>query len=144
MTTIRRRAVRNRHNPRRKKDHAMTTMKRFIDKLMKQMTLAEKIGQLNLLTPGGNAVTGSVVNDNVEGKIRDGLVGGMFGTGPLENIIRIQELAMSTSRLKIPLIFGSDVIHGHKTIFPIPLAMSCSWDMALIEKSARIAAIEAT
>lgn len=122
----------------------MSKMNSFIDKLMKKMTLDEKIGQLNLLTPGGNAVTGAVVNDNVEGKIRDGLVGGMFGTGELDNVIKIQEMAMTTSRLKIPLLFGSDVIHGYKTVFPVPLGLSCSWDMKLIEQSARIAAVEAT
>ena len=115
----------------------------FVSNLMKQMTLDEKIGQLNLVTPGG-AVTGSVVSSDVESKIKKGQVGGLFGiTGP-DKIRRAQELAVNNSRLKIPLLFGLDVIHGHQTVFPIPLGLSCSWDMELIEKSARIAAIEGT
>ncbi len=115
----------------------------FVSKLMKQMTLDEKIGQLNLVTPGG-AVTGSVVSKDVESKIRNGQVGGLFGiTGP-DKIKQAQEIAVNNSRLKIPLLFGLDIIHGHKTIFPIPLGLSSSWDMELIERSARIAAIEGT
>jgi len=118
-------------------------MNAFVSNLMKQMTLDEKIGQLNLVTPGG-AVTGSVVSSDVESKIRKGQVGGLFGiTGP-DKIRRAQELAVKNSRLKIPLLFGLDIIHGHQTVFPIPLGLSCSWDMELIEKSARIAAIEGT
>ena len=111
--------------------------------LMKQMTIDEMIGQLNLVTPGG-AVTGSVVSKDVETKISKGQVGGMFGIIGPDKIRKAQELAVTTSRLKIPLFFGSDVIHGHKTVVPIPLALSCSWDMDLIERSARLAAIEST
>lgn len=118
-------------------------MNSFVSNLMSKMTLEEKIGQLNLLTPGGGIATGAVVNSDVESKIKAGKVGGMFGTIGVENIKRVQELAM-TSRLKIPLIFGSDVIHGYKTTWPIPLGLSCSWDMQMIERSARIAANEAT
>ena len=122
---------------------ADTKMNGFISKLMKQMTLDEKIGQLNLVTPGG-AVTGSVVSKDVESKIRNGQVGGLFGiTGP-DKIKQAQEIAVNNSRLKIPLLFGLDIIHGHKTVLPIPLGLSCSWDMELIERSARIAAIEGT
>ena len=118
-----------------------TKMNSFVNALMAKMTVDEKIGQLNLVTPGG-AVTGSVVSKDVEGKIRKGQVGGLFGiTGP-DKIRQAQELAVNNSRLKIPLLFGLDVIHGHKTVFPIPLGLSCSWDMKLIEKSARIAAVE--
>ena len=118
-------------------------MNSFISDLMSKMTLDEKIGQLNLVTPGG-AVTGSVVSKGVDDKIRKGLVGGLFGiTGP-DKIRKAQEIAVNNSRLHIPLIFGLDVIHGHKTVFPIPLGLSCTWDTALIEKSARIAATEAT
>src|SRR5665213_1320660 len=120
-----------------------TKMKTFIDALMKKMTLNEKIGQLNLVTPGG-AVTGAVVSKDVDEKIRKGDVGGLFGiTGP-DKIRGIQEIAVKNSRLHIPLIFGLDVIHGHRTIFPIPLGLSASWDTSLIKKSARIAANEAT
>ena len=116
---------------------------RFVSELMSKMTVDEKLGQLNLLTPGG-AVTGSVVSTDVEKKIKSGLVGGIFGTRGADKIRQMQEIAVNNSRLKIPLIIGSDVIHGHQTIFPIPLALSCSWDMEMIEKTARQAAREAT
>ena len=120
-----------------------TKMNNFINTLMNKMTLDEKIGQLNLVTPGG-AVTGSVVSKDVDSKIRNGEVGGLFGiTGP-DKIRSAQEIAVKSSRLHIPLIFGLDVIHGHRTIFPIPLGLSTSWDTTLIRKSARIAANEAT
>ena len=120
-----------------------TKMNQFINTLMGKMTLEEKIGQLNLVTPGG-AVTGSVVSKGVEEKITKGQVGGLFGiTGP-GKIRQAQDLAVQKSRLKIPLLFGLDVIHGHKTIFPIPLALSCSWDMPMIKHSAQIAATEAS
>lgn len=112
--------------------------------LMAKMTLEEKIGQLNLIIPGGAAVTGSVVSTDVENKIKKGLVGGLFGITSPEKVRKAQELAVNGSRLHIPMIFGLDVIHGHKTIFPIPLGLSTSWDMGLIEQSARIAAKEAT
>ncbi len=120
------------------------TMNNFITSLMKKMTLDEKIGQLNLLTPGGGIATGAVVSSDVETKISKGQVGGLFGVIGEEKIRQAQEIAVTKSRLKIPLLFGSDVIHGYKTTFPIPLALSCSWDMLMIERSARIAATEAT
>ncbi len=116
----------------------------FVSNLMKKMTLDEKIGQLNLLTPGGGVATGAVVSSDVEGKIKNGQVGGLFGVIGVDKIKVAQDFAVNNSRLKIPLIFGSDIIHGYKTIFPIPLGLSCSWDMKAIEQSARIAAIEAT
>ena len=119
-------------------------MNSFVSTLMKKMTLDEKIGQLNLLTPGGGIATGAVVSTDVEKKIKEGNVGGLFGIIGVEKIKVAQDYAVSQSRLKIPLIFGSDIIHGYKTIFPIPLGLSCSWDMNVIEQSARIAAIEAT
>ncbi|HVF81795.1 MAG TPA: glycoside hydrolase family 3 N-terminal domain-containing protein, partial [Flavisolibacter sp.] len=119
-------------------------MTAFVTKLMSQMTLDEKIGQLNLVTPGGGVATGAVVSSDVEGKIKTGKVGGLFGVIGVDKIRQAQELAVNGSRLKIPLIFGSDIIHGYKTTFPIPLGLSCSWDPALIERSARIAAAEAT
>ena len=119
-------------------------MKTFIDNLMKKMTIEEKIGQLNLLTPGGGVATGAVVSSDVETKIKAGNVGGLFGVIGVEKIKVAQDFAVNQTRLKIPLIFGSDIIHGYKTIFPIPLGLSCSWDMNLVEKSARIAALEAT
>lgn len=117
-------------------------MNAFISSLMNKMTVDEKIGQLNLVTPGG-AVTGSVVSQDVDEKIRQGKVGGLFGiTGP-EKVRQVQGIAVHDSRLHIPLLFGLDVIHGLQTVFPIPLAMSCTWDTLLIEKAARIAAREA-
>lgn len=127
--------------------HAQTMdrkMNVFIDNLMSKMTVEEKIGQLNLLTPGGGVATGAVVSNDVEKKIREGNVGGLFGVIGVDKIKVAQDFAVNNTRLKIPLIFGSDIIHGYKTIFPIPLGLSCSWDMTLIEKSARIAALEAT
>ena len=119
-------------------------MNAFITNLMGKMTLDEKIGQLNLVIPGNAAVTGGVVSTDVDGKIRNGQVGGLFGiTGP-GKVRKAQQIAVESSRLHIPLIFGLDVIHGHKTMFPIPLGLSCTWDTALIRKSASIAASEAT
>ena len=121
-----------------------SVMKTYISNLMKRMTLEEKIGQLNLLTPGGGVATGAVVSSDVENKIRRGQVGGLFGVIGVEKIRQAQTLAVTGSRLKIPLIFGSDIIHGYKTTWPIPLGLSCSWDTALVEESARMAANEAT
>lgn len=115
-----------------------------VDSVLTLMTINEKIGQLNLLTAGHRIPTGAVVSTDVETKIKDGKVGGLFGLKGPEKIRRAQKIAVEGSRLKIPLLFGLDVIHGYKTVFPIPLALSCSWDMNLIEKTARIAATEAT
>ncbi|WP_153798264.1 beta-glucosidase BglX [Foetidibacter luteolus] len=123
---------------------ANAKMNAYINNLMSKMTLEEKIGQLNLVVPGGGSVTGSVVSQGVDDNIRKGNVGGLFGiTGP-DKIRKIQDIAVKNSRLHIPIIFGLDVIHGHRTIFPIPLGLSTCWDMNLIERSARIAASEAT
>lgn len=119
-------------------------MNSFITDLMKKMTLDEKIGQLNLLTPGGGILTGSVVNPDVEAKIKSGKVGGLFGIIGVDKIKKAQELAATQSRLKIPLLFGSDIIHGYKTTYPIPLALSCSWDMPMIEQVAHLSAVEAS
>jgi len=119
-------------------------MDTFISDLMPQMTIQEKIGQLNLVTPGGGILTGSVVSTDVEDKIKTGRVGGIFGIYGPGNLRQAQQMAVDESRLGIPMIFGADVIHGYKTTFPIPLGISASWDMGLIEKTARIAAMEAT
>jgi beta-glucosidase len=118
-------------------------MKTFVDNLMKKMTLDEKLGQLNL-PASGDIITGAGSNNNITEKIKQGKVGGLFNIKSAEKIRAVQQIAVEQSRLKIPLIFGMDVIHGYQTVFPIPLGMSCSWDMALIEKSARIAAQEAS
>jgi beta-glucosidase len=118
-------------------------MDKFISDLMSKMTIDEKIGQLNLLT-GGDAVTGTTVNSNIEAKIKNGQVGGFFSLTTPAKIRKAQELAVTQTRLKIPLIFGLDVIHGYKTTFPIPLGISASWDMDLIYRTAQIAAEEAS
>src|ERR1700744_5427445 len=118
-------------------------MDAFVTSLMSKMTVDEKIGQLNLVVMG-NAITGSVMSKGVEEKMKRGEIGGIFGLYGTENVSKMQDLAVKNSRLHIPLIFGLDVIHGHRTIFPIPLGMSATWDMGLIERSARIAASEAT
>ena len=118
-------------------------MKLFIDGLMKKMTIDEKIGQLNL--PGsGDIVTGQTSNSDIGKKIKEGSVGGLLNIKSVEKIRDVQKVAVEESRLKIPLIFGMDVIHGYQTTFPIPLALASSFDMPLIEKSARIAAVEAS
>ena len=118
-------------------------MDRFIDALMKKMTVEEKIGQLNLPV-SGEIVTGQAQNSDVAKKIEQGLVGGLLNLKGGEKIRDVQKLAIEKSRLGIPLIFGMDVVHGYETIFPIPLGLSCSWDMEAIRKSARVAAIEAS
>src|SRR5690606_34458704 len=115
----------------------------FIDGLMNKMTIEEKIGQLNLVT-AGEATTGSVVSTDVESKIKAGNIGGIFSMTSPARIRKAQELAVNQSRLKIPIIFGMDVIHGYKTIFPIPLGLAATWDMPLIQKTARVAAVEAS
>lgn len=116
-------------------------MNAFIDNLMSKMTLHEKIGQLNLPVTG-DIVTGQAKSSDIAGKISRGEVGGLFNLKGVEKIREVQKLAVEKSRLHIPLIFGMDVIHGYETVFPIPMALSCSWNMEAIEKSARIAASE--
>lgn len=118
-------------------------MDKFIADLMSKMTLEEKIGQLNLVT-AGEATTGSVVSTDVEAKIKAGNIGGIFSMSSPAKIRKAQELAINQSRLKIPIIFGMDVIHGYRTVFPIPLGLAASWDMPLIRQTARISAIEAS
>ncbi len=118
-------------------------MKSFVDALMKKMTLTEKLGQLNL--PGaGDISTGQAGNSDIAKKITEGKVGGLFNIKSVAKIKEVQKVAIEKSRLKIPLLFGMDVIHGYETVFPIPLGLSCTWDMDLIRQSARIAATEAS
>jgi beta-glucosidase len=118
-------------------------MNAFVTTLMGKMTLDEKIGQLNL--PGaGDITTGQAGNSDIARKIEQGLVGGLFNIKSVARIKEVQRVAVEKSRLKIPLIFGMDVIHGYETVFPIPLGLSCSWDMNEIERSARVAATEAS
>ena len=94
-----------------------------VEQLLQKMTIDEKIGQLNLLTPGGGVATGEVVSQNVGEKIKAGQVGGLFGVAGPNRVRKAQEIAVKESRLGIPLLFGSDVIHGYRTTYPIPLGL---------------------
>ena len=118
-------------------------MRTFVDNLMARMTLQEKIGQLNLQV-AGDITTGQAQDTEVAGLIAGGKLGGVFNLKGVDKIRALQDIAVRQSRLGIPLIVGMDVIHGYETIFPIPLAMACSWDMQAIERAARIAAVEAS
>lgn len=118
-------------------------MDRFVTDLMGKMTIREKLGQLNLPS-GGDLVTGSVMNSELSDMIRKEEIGGFFNVKGIKKIYDLQRLAVEENRLKIPLIVGADVIHGYETIFPIPLALSCSWDTLAIQRMARISAIEAS
>lgn len=115
----------------------------FVNELLSKMTLDEKIGQLNLPT-SGDFTTGQAQSSNIGQKIEQGLVGGLFNIKGADKIRDVQKVAVEKSRLGIPLIFGMDVIHGYETTFPIPLGLAASWDMKLIQRSAQIAAKEAT
>ncbi|WP_035648303.1 beta-glucosidase BglX [Flavobacterium sp. ASV13] len=115
----------------------------FVAELMSKMTLDEKLGQLNLPT-SGDITTGQANSSNVAKNIAEGKVGGLFNIKSVQKIKEVQKIAVEKSRLKIPLLFGMDVIHGYETTFPIPLGLSCTWDMGLIERSAQIAAKEAS
>lgn len=118
------------------------TINQKVDELLKKMTLEEKIGQLNQYTNDANPTGPLVVNPNKEKEIKAGLLGSMLNVNGADRTRKYQELAMQ-SRLKIPLLFGLDVIHGYKTTFPIPLAEAASWDLQAMELSAHIAATEA-
>ena len=114
-----------------------------VDSILDLMTIEEKIGQLNLPS-AGQFTTGQATNSNIGKKIEQGLVGGLFNIKSVDKIKDVQKVAMEKSRLKIPLIFAMDVIHGYETTFPIPLGQSCSWDMDLIKNAATMAAQEAS
>lgn len=118
-------------------------MKEFVDELLSKMTLKEKLGQMNLL-PAGNITTGAAQNNPIVQQIKDGELGGVFNIKGLNEIRTLQEMAIKKSRLGIPLLVGMDVIHGYETIFPVPLALACSWNLQGIENSARVAALEAS
>ena len=117
-------------------------MDRFIDDLMSRMTVEEKIGQLNLPATG-EIVTGQAKSSVGAERIKAGEIGGLFNLKGADKIREVQRIAVEESRLGIPLLFGMDVIHGYETVFPIPLGLSCTWDMAAVEESAHIAAVEA-
>ncbi len=120
-----------------------TKMNDFISQLMARMTVEEKLGQMNLL-PGTSATTGELKNSPLMQLIAQGKLGTILNQKGVDGIRQLQDAAVKKSRLGIPLLVGMDVIHGYETIFPIPLGMSCSWDLAAIEQAARIAAKEAT
>ena len=119
-------------------------MDRYIDGLMSKMTLDQKIGQLNLHSAPGFISAERVTEEDENTKmLREGLLGGIYGSSNFNVMKQAQEIALNAGA-GIPLIFGLDVIHGHETVFPIPLAMSASWNVGKIEKAARIAASEAS
>jgi len=117
-------------------------MRAFVDALIAKMTLAEKIGQLTLLTSDWVS-TGPTLRAGYKEDVAAGKVGSIFNAHSVAYTRELQKLAVEGTRLKIPLLFGYDVIHGHRTMFPISLGEAASWDMEAIEKSARIAATEA-
>ncbi|WP_396176853.1 beta-glucosidase BglX [Flavobacterium sp.] len=127
----------------KKKNVVIAPKEIFVTDLISKMTLVEKLGQLNLPT-AGDITTGQANSSDVGKKIEEGKVGGLFNIKSLQKIKDVQRIAVEKSRLKIPLLFGMDVIHGYETTFPIPLGLSCTWDMKLIEKTAQIAAKEAS
>ena len=118
-------------------------MDRFVNDLMAQMTIEEKLGQLSM-PAAGEIVTGQAQSSNVADKIRNGQVGALLNLKGADRILELQKIAVEESRLGIPLIFCMDVIHGYETVYPIPLALSCSWDMEGIRQSATVAACEAS
>jgi beta-glucosidase len=120
-----------------------SNMDGFVSGLLGRMTLEEKIGQLNLLSTGFD-VTGPVASKDVDASVGKGLAGGVFNLYTPGQVRKLQELAIGKSRLHIPLLFGYDVIHGYKTVFPIPLGLACTWDPELIARSARVSANEAS
>ena len=126
------------------KENKNIEIEKKIDKLLSKMTLEEKVGQM-VQYSGNSAITGPLkaIPSQLE-DIKNGMVGSMLNVDGAENTRELQKLAIENSRMKIPMLFGRDVIHGFRTVFPIPLAEAASWDLEAIEKSARIAAIEAT
>ena len=129
-------------NPEQKK----MTYKNEVDSLLNLMTLEEKVGQM-VQYSGGWDLTGPASSNNnkqKEQQIKKGLVGSMLNVTSVEQVRKAQQLAIDSSRLKIPMLFGFDVIHGYETMFPVPLAEAASWDLELMQRTARAAAREAT
>lgn len=134
------------HVPRKPVKNTLTDAEketRFVRDLMKKMTLTEKIGQLSQYV-GGELLTGPKSGAVSDSLFVRGMVGSILNVGGVDNLRKLQQKNMESSRLKIPILFAFDVIHGYKTIFPTPLAESCSWDLALMYETAKAAAIEAS
>lgn len=125
------------------KSKPIAPMNEYVADLMSRMTLQEKIGQLNLMV-AGDITTGSAMDTQVGGDIAKGNMGGVFNIKGFDKIKALQEIAVTKSRLGIPLLVGMDVIHGYETMFPIPLALSCSWNLDAVKQSAAVAAKEAS
>lgn len=125
------------------KDKAKEPFDDRIDSLLSIMTVEEKAGQLTLYTSGWT-VTGPALKEDYLKEVRAGRAGNLFNAHTVAYAKELQRIAIEETRLGIPLLFGLDVIHGYKTTYPIPLAEACSWDMDLIEKTARLSAKEAT
>lgn len=123
---------------------ACVSEKTQVDKLMSQMTLEEKLGQLNCLVAPRGAVTGEQQSTGVAEKVRAGSVGSLFGRHDRDELMAWQKMAVEESRLGIPLLFGADIIHGYRTTFPVPLALAATWDPESMELAARISAVEAS
>lgn len=117
-------------------------IERRVDSLLSLMTLEEKIGQMSQFSANWD-ITGPVMPDDFKPYINKGLVGSIFNAVTVEGVRKMQDIAVKNTRLGIPILFGYDVIHGYKTIFPIPLAEACSWDLELMQRTAQIAAEEA-
>ena len=124
------------------KNNSEQQMNAFIKELMKKMTLEEKLGQLNLITPVSK--TGPFATKNALEKLKDGSGGNVYAVMGSPAMVHSRMVLADSTRLKIPLLSGLDIIHGYKTVFPIPLGLSCSWDTILVEKTARVAAVEAS
>lgn len=127
----------------RQQTSSVAGVERRVDSLMSLMTLEEKIGQLTLYTSDYD-VTGPTIRENYKDDIKSGRVGAIFNAYGAAYTRKLQEIAVKETRLGIPLLFGYDVIHGHRTIFPISLGEAASWDLKAIEQSARVAAAEAS
>jgi beta-glucosidase len=117
-----------------------TQMASFIDSLLKEMTLEEKLGQLNLIS--NYVKTGPFANKKGMEKMKEGTAGNVFNLTGAPSAINSQLKIAKNTRHRIPLLSGLDIVHGYKTVFPVPLGMACTWDTLLIQRTARIAAIE--
>ena len=123
---------------------ACVAEKTKVDELMSQMTLEEKLGQLNCLVAPRGAVTGEQQSTGVAEKVRSGAVGSLFGRHDRDELMAWQKMAVEESRLGIPLLFGADIIHGYRTTFPVPLALAATWNPESMERAARISTVEAS